>query len=195
MDIRICWVVLIGTMLLIMRAAMAEEVRSTKPTLEKGEVDAANGRQTARPCVTLTGTDSHVNERSYHRIASEDEWIKVWQRHKGAKESKTYDLFYNPLGLPSIDFEKYMVIAVFQGSDWNNAGLKADAVLEEKDGIVLRFANKRYQTAGPDGGGKKTTVYAFFVLPLSNKTVVLEESVANMQDPTPRWEQRVRLPK
>ena len=76
----------------------------------------AAAEDNARPLVTLTGTDSHVKERSYHRVTSEDEWIKIWQRHKGEKESKDYDLFYNPLGLPYIDFEKCMVIAVFQGS-------------------------------------------------------------------------------
>ena len=154
-----------------------------------------NARQAARPCVTLTGADSHVKERSYFRITSEDEWVKIWQRHKGVNESKDYDLFYNPLGLPNIDFEKCMVIAVFQGSGWNNAGLTAVAVLEGKDGIVLRFGNKGYQTGGPGGGGKRTTVYGFFVLPQSSKTVVLEENVQNIRGQPPVWKERISLPK
>jgi hypothetical protein len=68
-----------------------------------------------------------------------------------------------------------MVIAVFQGSGVNNAGLKAVALLEEKDRIVFRFENKGYQTAGRGSGGQQVTVYGFFVLPRSSKTVVLEE--------------------
>ena len=151
--------------------------------------DAA--KEAIRPYVTLTGTDSHVKERSYHRVTSEDEWIKIWQRHKGEKESKDYDLFYNPLGLPYIDFEKCMVIAVFQGSGWNSAGLKAVAILEEKDRIVLRFQNKSYQTAvdGPGDGGEQVTVYGFFVLPRSSKTVVLEENVQNYIGQPPVWKE------
>ncbi len=153
-----------------------------------------NAHQTTRPLVTLTGADSHVKERSYYRITSEDEWITIWQRYKGAKESKGYDLFCNPLGLPNIDFEKCMVIAVLQGSGWNSAGLTAVAVLEAKDGIVLRFRDKFYQTGGPHGGGKQVAVYGFFVLPRSNKTVVLEENVQNYKGRPPVWQERARLP-
>jgi hypothetical protein len=139
-------------------------------------------KEATHPYVTLTGTDSHIKERSYHRVVSEDEWIKIWQRHKGAKESKDYDFFYNPLGLPYIDFEKCMVIAVFQGSSVNSAGLKTVAILEEKDRIVLRFEEKWYQTmerAGTGHGGNHVTVYGFFMLPRSSKTVVLEENAQN----------------
>jgi hypothetical protein len=143
--------------------------------------------QVNRPLMTLAGDDSQVKELSYHRITSEAEWIKIWQRHKGAKESKDYDLYYNPLGLPYIDFEKCMVIAVFQGSGWNSAGLKAVEIRENKEGIVLRFEGKGYQTAGPGGGGKKVTVYGFFILPHSDKTVILEENHPNMLGQPPIW--------
>ncbi len=157
----------------------------------------AAAEDNARPFVTLTGTDSHVKERSYRRVASEDEWIKIWQRHKGAKESKDYDLFYNPLGLPSIDFEKCMVIAVFQGNGVNSAGLKAVAILEEKDRLALRFQNKSYQTMvyGPVDEGDQVTVYGFFVLPRSSKTVVLEENVQNITGQPPVWKERASLSK
>jgi hypothetical protein len=155
-----------------------------------------NAQQTIRPYVTLTGTDSRVTERSYHRIASEADWIRIWQRHKGVQESKDYNLFNNPLDLPYVDFDKCMVIAVFQGSGWNSAGFKAAAVLEEKDGVVLRLAEKSYQTAGPVGGGaKQVTVYGFFVLPRSDKTVVLEENVQHYIGRPPVWEERIKLPK
>jgi hypothetical protein len=164
-------------------------------TSTRGSAEENTARQTISPSVTLTGADSHVKERSYHCVTSEDEWIKIWQRHKGAKETTDYDLFYNPLGLPYINFEKCMVIAVFQGSGRNSAGLKAIAVLEDRDGIVFRFEDKHYQTAGPDGGGKEATVYGFFVLPRSSKTVAFEENVQNLKGKPPVWKERVRLPK
>jgi hypothetical protein len=157
-----CWATVIAVLLLPNVAASA---------------DAA--KEAMHPFVTLTGPDSRVKERSYHRATSEAEWITIWQRHKGEKEAKDYNLFYNPLGLPSIDFEKCMVIAVFQGSGVNSAGLKAVAVLDQKDRIVLRFQDKSYQTAvyGPRDEGERVTVYGFFVLPRSSKPVVLEENV------------------
>jgi hypothetical protein len=152
-------------------------------------------RQAAQPLVILTGTDSHIKQPSCHRIMSQDEWITIWQRHKGVKESKDYDLFYNRLGLPYVDFAKCMVIAVFQGSGWNSAGLRVATVLEEKDKIVLRFEDNSYQTAGSDGGGERVAVYGFFVLPQSNKTVVLEENVQRYLGHPPVWKERVHLPK
>ncbi|NLE39440.1 MAG: hypothetical protein GX621_15570, partial [Pirellulaceae bacterium] len=90
----------------------------------------SNVQQATRPLVTLTGTDSQIKERGYYRIMSEKEWIKIWQRHKGVEAPDGYDLFYNPLGLPDINFGKCMVIAVFQGSGWNDAGLRVISVHE-----------------------------------------------------------------
>ena len=48
----------------------------------------------------------------------------MWQEHKGEKPTGQYDLYYDPLALQLIDFDRYMVIAIFQGNGWNNAGTK-----------------------------------------------------------------------
>ncbi len=182
-----------------MNKAMGLLAVTTACLVNRGGLAAAedNAGQTTHPYVTLTGPDSHVIKPSCHRVASEGEWIKTWQRHNGAKESNDYDLFYNPLGLPYVDFEKCMVVAVFQGRGTNSAGLKAVAVLENKDGIVLRFEDKFYQTMerAPGGGGNKTTAYGFFVLPRSSKTVVLEEYHRDINGQRPVLDQRIRLPK
>jgi hypothetical protein len=146
------------------------------------------------PLVTLTGADSHIGERSCHRVASQAEWIKIWQRHKVVKEAKNYDLYYNPLDLPYLNFEKCMVIAVFQGSGWNAAGWEALDVEEDTNSVTLRYRIKGYQTAGPGGGGKQVNVYGFFILPRSKKTVVLEEEVRTKKPEPPVREERARLP-
>ena len=146
-------------------------------------VAADDSDKTQNPCVTFSGDDSHVAERGFQRIRTIDEWAKVWQRHTGQEKVKfknfegRYDTFYNPLGLPMIDFDNYMVLAVFQGSGWNCAGLKAVSLKETSDQILFRFADKPYSTAGPDGGGKKVNVYGFFVIPKSGKAIVVEERV------------------
>ena len=62
---------------------------------------AEKNDRTTRPYVVLTGADSHVKQASFDRVQSEAQWIKVWQRHKGAAESDRYDLFYNPWDCPS----------------------------------------------------------------------------------------------
>lgn len=147
-----------------------------------------------RPSVVLTGSDSHIQKRGYHRVESKKEWIKLWRQHKGDKGTAEYDRDFNPLGLPRIEFDQVMVIAIFQGSGWNSAGLEAVEVREQQDHVLFRFDDKSYQTAGPDGGGRQVTVYGFFVLPRSPKPVVLEENVQSLLGEPPVWREQARLP-
>jgi hypothetical protein len=148
-----------------------------------------------KPCVAITGTDSHVTELAYHRITSTDDWARLWQRHKGQESDHPYDLYYDPLALPQVDFDAFMVIAIFQGRGWNSAGLKAISISEAADRIVFRFDDKSYQTAGPDGGGDKVAAYGFFVVPRSTKPVALEENVQELIGQPPVWKERVTFPK
>jgi hypothetical protein len=162
---------------------------------------AATAKESAgkplKPCVVITGADSHVMKLRYRRITSADEWTRVWQEHKGEKPTGQYDQFYDPLTLPSIDFDRYIVIAIFQGNGWNSAGLRAISISEENDCVIFRFDNKGYQTGGtsPDGGVKKATAYGFFVVPRSTKPVVLEENVQQYIGQPPEWKERMTFPK
>ena len=164
--------------------------------------DRKNESQNNKPCVTITGADSHITELGYHRLLTSDSWTKLWQKHKGADTNKEYDSYYDPLGLPVVDFENYMVIAIFQGSRFNSAGLSAESFLENDESITIRFDDKHYQTAsfsfgdGADannGGAEKATVYGFFILPKSNKTVLLEENVQGLIGKPPVWKQRFKF--
>lgn len=158
---------------------------------EEGDKAAA----AVSPCVVLTGADSHVTERGYHRITSLNDWAKLWQTHKGANDGEQYDLFYDPLGLPLVDFDNYMVIAIFQGGGWNSAGLNAISVSEEQERIFFRFDDRSYQTAGPNGGGKQVNVYGFFVIPRSPKPVIVEENVQGLKGKPAEWKERITFPK
>jgi hypothetical protein len=150
---------------------------------------------TVRPCVVITGADSKVAEHSYHRITSQKEWINAWQRHKGEKESDDYNDHYNPLGVPEVDFEKFMVIAIFQGSSFNSAGLTAVSITEAADRILFRFDDKSFQTLGGDGGAQKVSVFGFFVIPRSMVSVVVEENVQNLKNSPPDWKEQISFPK
>jgi hypothetical protein len=144
-----------------------------------------------KPCVMITGANSRVTKSRYQRITSADEWARVWQEHKGKKPAAEYDLHYDPLTLPLIDFDNYMVIAIFQGNGWNSAGLKAVSIVEEGNRIVFRFDHKSYQTMG---GADKVTVYGFFVVPHSKKPVVLEENTQHYLGEPPVWKERITFP-
>ncbi len=142
-----------------------------------------------RPCVVFTGAHSKVTERGYQRITSREEWATLWLRHKGEVTGNGYNFYYNRHDVPQIDFERYMVIAIFQGQQKNSAGLKAVMVTENPDRLLFRFDDKSFQTSGPDGGAEHVTVYGFFVLPRSTKALVLEECRHRLKGEPPLWQE------
>lgn len=87
-----------------------------------------------------------------------------------------------------------MVLAIFGGNALNCCGYRVESVHEIKNTIVVRFSDLGYQTAGPDGGADHVTLYAFVVLPKSEKAIVIEEVTHsfNPRDP-PRSREVGRL--
>ena len=143
-----------------------------------------------RPYVTITGAHCKVTEPSYKRVVDANEWARLWLRHKGKESTTDYDYFYNPAGVPIVNFEACMVVAIFEGSGWNSAGLWADSLVEQDNAVVLRFDHKSYQT-GEKGDG--VTVFGFFVIPRSAKPIVLEENVQSRIGRPPQWKEIARL--
>lgn len=157
-------------------------------------VAAESAAKTGKPCVAISGADSHVTVPRCLRITSADQWERVWQQHKGVKPTDSYDSFYDPLTLPKVDFNAYMVIAVFQGSTENCAGLQAVSMTEEDRRILLRFSTNAYQTGAstPDRGVHKVTPYGFFVVPRSAKAMVIQQQIPRSEPP--KWKERATLP-
>ena len=154
--------------------------------------DKAAGQ--AKPLLVLTGADSRVDKPTYHLATSEEAWKRLWLIHLGKTEA---DGFREHLPIVQIDFERCMVIAVFQGVSTNSRGLNIISVDENKDTVFLRFDDMSYQTSGGldggGGGGVMVTPYAFVVIPKSAKLVLVEENVQSLKDKPPVWKERARL--
>lgn len=159
-----------------------------------GEIPAA--RQT-NVCVAMSGAESHVTTRRYHRITSDEVWTRIWQEHEGPTPSAQDGLYHGHLNLPVIDFNDYMVIGVFQGELRNCTGLKAVSISEGENSIVFRYDKYGYQTLGRDGRSEGVTAapYGFFILRLSEKPVVVEENVQNELGQPPVWKERIMFPR
>ncbi len=151
---------------------------------------AENPVTTAKPLAVLTGRDSQVRKPSYYRISSSEQWDKVWSAHHGKTQSPTME----------IDFEKCMVIAVFQGTGRYSDGLEIDSISETADRITLRFRDRWYAIAlRPGQAPPDDAPYGFIILPTSKKPVFLEEQTSPTFDKTtgkrlpPDWKERARL--
>lgn len=145
------------------------------------------------PYVSLIGANSYIKSNEYVLVSNQNKWAALWQRHLGKKKSEHYNFYYNPDALPVVDFKQCLVVAVFQGTRWNSAGVTACSLQETADAMVLRFDDKSYQTEGPDGGGEKCTAFGFFVIPKTAKTIVLEENTQGLIGGPPQWKERARL--
>ncbi len=151
----------------------------------------ADDKPAQKPLVALSGAKSGIEAAEVHRILTQREFASVWQRHVGAKVEE--DEYYNRAGVPEVDFERCMVVGIFQGKGWNSAGVVAVEILEAADRLTFRFDDRSYQTAGPDGGGERVTAFGIFVVPRSTKALVLEEDVQGMIGRPPEWKERKRF--
>jgi hypothetical protein len=152
---------------------------------------AAGGeeRKPRRPLVAFSGAKSRIEKAECRRVTGRKEWTDLWLRHVGADPARQDD-FYNEAGVPEIDFDACMVVAVFQGGSWNSAGVEVVSIDEDDARLLVRFD----QTEGPGGGGVRVNAFGVFVLPRSAKPVVLEENVQNLIGEPPVWKERARLP-
>jgi hypothetical protein len=149
------------------------------------------------PCVALSGVDSHVGEKIYLRITNLKDWVKLWRKHKGNKSEGDYDFHYDPLGLPTVDFEQYMVIALFEEPDDCTDGFQAESISESAEKITIRFQVKGHQIGfarpfpnnpadGVDEGDDPEPepvqkAYGFFFVPKSKKAIVMKQQVRDFE--------------
>src|SRR5690606_34128461 len=77
-----------------------------------------------QPLVSLSGADSKL-DRGYYRLTSAEHFTEIYMRHLG-HDPADFDAYHNPHGVPMINFDECMVVAVFQGEDWNSAGVIVD---------------------------------------------------------------------
>ncbi len=157
------------------------------------EASAGEPKDELKPAVVWTDRDSQVAERSYKCLQSVEDWRKVWATHKG----------FTGRGLeppcPEVNFDAYMVVALFQGKSAQDLGLIIDSVKDEPLAIRLRYHPNWYsvlRTGKEVKGQYATTNYAFVVLPKSKKSIIIEERLPGNRFDTPDkfiWHERARL--
>ncbi len=180
-------------------------ITATSPTQSPEE---AHQPPLTSPVVQWSGKQSEFGGPSYMLATNEAEWIRIWNAHHGLPMTAQYDRFYDPLGLPLLDFDRYMIVGIFQPEKYNVAGLLIESIQETSNRIVLRFDDKAFQTASLGGsidqadqaGGLRgpslppsVRPYGFCVLPRTKKPIVLEENTQRLIGKPPIWTERHQL--
>jgi hypothetical protein len=155
----------------------AQQTRAVEPTIA--------------PLMEISGSDSRITDRSTRLIGNADEWRQLWQKHTGKENSK--DTIQE--GMPRLNFDRCIVVAIFQGKQHSNLGVVAKSVEERPEAIVLRVENRWFgsRTRLGDPPPQKMTPYGFIVLPRTTKEILLEEAVASSKQYPQTFEERSRF--
>lgn len=154
------------------------------------------GPASLAPLVTWSGPDSTIKEATFQRVIDDAAWLKLWEKHTGRAAQR--DNIGRPF-IPKINFERCMVVAIFQGARVNCNGVVVESVIVAPDRIVFRFDVSGYQTAAAfddrsgRGGAVDSTPFGIFVMPRSSKSLVIEENVQDLKDHPPQWKERARF--
>ncbi len=145
-----------------------------------------------KPLVTHHGRLSKVVEPRIVRITNDREWQALWREHNVGKSKDAPDEYARM----EFDFDRVMVIAVFQGEGILCGGYDVDSIAEAKDRLRLRVRPLYYQLAGRPGDEKLlgSSGWGVFVIPRSNKKIVLEKDVKGMVTDPPKWKKWTTLP-
>ena len=116
----------------------------------------------ATPIVFLTGNDSSVKEQQCLVIQNEESFLRVQMRHFGERD--------NPSRF-QVDFQKYMLVAVFSGTFVNAAGYSDPVIKETETELSIRLPLADYQSARAED----VQLFSFLVLPKSKKPISVEQ--------------------
>ncbi len=138
------------------------------------------------------GSFSSIETRRIEVITDDTAWEKLYSEHTRDKPEKNANGF---LTWPKIDFEKFVVVAIFAGKGSNSNGFDAISVTESVAGVLVRFDEQLFQTASFNGGpsGIATSGYGFLIIPRVHGTWTLEENTQNLIGGAPVWTERKRV--
>jgi hypothetical protein len=165
---------------IVLSVALAVALLSGR-TFSNGEEPATRA---AKPLLVLSGAASEVKDAGYHRVSSADKLKQIWRSHLGPAQ----DRGDNPV--PEVDFDRCVVLALFEGSKSNSHGLRITEVLERDNETIVRFDDISYQSFG---NANAVAPFAFVVLPASDKLIVVEENVQQYLADPPKWKEVARL--
>jgi hypothetical protein len=147
-----------------------------------------------QPYVTISGSFSEIAQARHLRIVDQKDWAAVWREHRGKEAEKNA---YSEPVVPDVNFQGCMVVAVFRGQTVNSNGLYLVSLEDRADAIVLRYDSHSFQTASligdPGGGASAVRPYGIFVVPRSDKELVIEQNVQNLKNHPPIWKERARF--
>lgn len=139
------------------------------------------------PCVQWVGHWTERAQPGFLVVRDEAAWRTLWAEHTGHKPEHGAMKRH---AAPKVDFERWMVVACFRAAKINGDGEVAKSVVDDRAVLRVRYISSSFQTAGPGGGGVDVRPFGLWVVPATDKPVVVEQGHIT-KDPRDgvRWEE------
>lgn len=143
------------------------------------------------PLVQFVGHDSRITTARLLVVRDEAAWRALWSEHTGDASPAVPPRRHRA---PIIDFSRCMVVASFAGSTINRDGMIASSVQNADEEIRLRVVDSSFQTAGfGEDRGVHTTPFGMWVIPASNRPIIIERPVYSSKGEIGGWVEDARI--
>ncbi len=145
------------------------------------------------PYVQWIGADSKRTEPGFEIVRDDAAWRALWGAHTGTDTTPGGAMRRH--AAPEVNFDRCVVVAHFRGRSTNHDGEVVHGVDESAERVRVRFIADTFQTASFDGPdrGVATTPYGIWVLPRTEKPVVIEEGTRELKNEPVRWREVKRF--
>lgn len=163
---------------------------ATQPEFQTS--DPLHAKRSTGVVVQWMGSYSSIQTPRVEMIENASAWEALYTEHTREKPEKNANGF---LTWPQIDFDKYVVLAVFAGKASNSNGYEALSVTESAAGVLVRIDQVHFQTASFDGkdAGIATTAFGIMVIPRRVAEWTVEENTQNLIGGPPVWTELKRF--
>lgn len=143
------------------------------------------------PLVQFAGHDSRITTARLLVVRDDSAWKALWSEHTGDATPAVPPRRHRA---PIIDFSRCMVVASFAGTTRNRDGRIASSVHETDEEVRLRVVDSSFQTAGfGEDPGVRTTPFGMWVIPASNKPIIIERPVYSSKGEIGGWVEDARI--
>lgn len=145
--------------------------------------------------VQWSGPHSEVRDGRLIQVTDQKAWARLWAEHRGERAERLI-AHGGGVAAPRVDFERYLVIAMFRGDTKNRDGEHLVSLEERSNDVRLRFDSYTFQTASFDGPdrGEAASSYGMWLVPRTGKPIVIEENTQGLLGAEPKWTWRRTLP-
>lgn len=152
-----------------------------------------------KPLAMLTGDSSKITKPKTLLVSNNQDWLTLWREHRTGSATKKENS--DEAELIEFNFQEVLIIAIFDGNVTACHNYSLPSLIESEKAVRLQITLNCSQTghSGDPEVDKRTfatrQTWGVFVIPRTNKEIILEQNAQILIGEKPIWEVWKRFPK